>query len=95
MVDEVLFEWDEVKSAKALRERGFGFDYASQIFAGEVLVEEDRRYGYGEKRFLAIGQVEEELLVVIYTRRDKRRRIISTRRANRRERNDYRKAFPP
>jgi uncharacterized DUF497 family protein/DNA-binding transcriptional regulator YiaG len=68
MVDEALFEWDEAKSTKTLRERGFGFDYASQIFAGNVLEEEDRRNDYGEQRFFAIGRVDEELLVVIYTR---------------------------
>jgi uncharacterized DUF497 family protein len=28
----MLFEWDEAKSRRTLSERGFGFDYAAQIF---------------------------------------------------------------
>jgi uncharacterized protein len=46
----------------------------------------DGRRAYGEIRILAIGQVDENVLVVIYTDRNKIRRIVSARKANRRER---------
>ena len=95
MVDGALaFEWDEAKSTRNRVERGFGFDLASEIFKDLVLVLEDGRRNYGERRFLAIGQVEEELFAVVYTWRGVRRRIISARRAKRRERDAYRQAFP-
>ena len=42
------FEWDDGKSAKNLRERGFGFDFATLIFEGRVLEARDDRVDYGE-----------------------------------------------
>ena len=92
MAQAVLFEWNEVKSERNLRERGFGFDYAAQIFAREVIEEDDRRRDYGEARTIATGQFGGD--VVVYTWRADRRRIISARRANRRERDAYRTAIP-
>jgi len=46
----------------------------------------DRRRDYGEERVIAIGEVDGEVLVVVYTDRGNTRRIISARRANRKER---------
>jgi uncharacterized DUF497 family protein len=80
------FEWDEAKSAQNLRQRGFGFDYAACVFDGPTIEAVDGRRAYGELRIRAIGQVDENVLVVIYTDRNKIRRIISARKASRRER---------
>ncbi|HUY37825.1 MAG TPA: BrnT family toxin [Candidatus Binataceae bacterium] len=93
MAEVLLFAWDEVKSERNLRERGFGFDYAAQIFASEVLEEDDRRRDYGEARTVATGEFGGDIFVVVYTWRANRRRIISARRANRRERDAYRTAI--
>lgn len=90
----ILFEWDENKSARNLLERGFDFEFATAIFDGPVVEEEDRRHNYGEQRFTAIGQIEGRFFLVVYTRRGERRRIISARPASRGERDDYHKAFP-
>jgi len=49
---------------------------------------------YGEQRIVATGKIEDGVLVVVYTRRGRRRRIISARPAKRKERDDYRKAYP-
>jgi uncharacterized DUF497 family protein len=95
MVDEaLLFEWDEAKSARNLRERGFSFDLPSHMFKDRVLEIEDRRRDYGERRFLAIGQVEGEIFALVYTWRGTIRRIISARRAKRKERDAYHQADP-
>ena len=95
MVDEASpLEWDEAKSLKNRRERGFGFEVASEIFQGPVLELEDQRRDYGERRFLAIGQVEENFLAIVYTWRGARRRVISARRAKRGKRDAYRQAYP-
>jgi uncharacterized protein len=88
------FEWDEAKSLRNRLQRGFDFEYASRIFEGSTFERADLRRPYGEKRILAIGQVDAEVLTVIYTRRGDRRRIISARPANRRERDGYRTAYP-
>jgi uncharacterized DUF497 family protein len=88
------FEWDEAKSLRNRLQRGFDFEYASRIFDGSTFERADLRRPYGEKRIVAIGQVDADVLTVIYIRRGDRRRIISARRANRRERDGYRTAYP-
>ena len=84
------FEWDREKSDKNLRERGFGFDYAAAIFAGPVIEKIDARHAYGEMRVQALGAVGEDVLLVVYNDRDTGRRIISARKANRKEREQWR-----
>lgn len=89
----LIFEWDQTKSDKNLAKRGFDFAYASRIFDGDVLEWEDTRRDYGERRVVAIGEVDEEIYVVVYTPRGRVRRIISARPASRRERNAYHQTF--
>ncbi len=50
-----------------------------------AFVMEDSRRPYGERRFIAYAPIGERLYVVVYSPRGPRRRIISLRRANRRE----------
>lgn len=80
------FDWHDAKHEKNLQERGFGFDFAAQIFLGRVLTQVDDREDYGELRVKAIGEAESIVLVVIYTDRDDVRWIISARKANKKER---------
>jgi uncharacterized DUF497 family protein len=82
----VEFEWDDAKSDQNWRRRGFGFDYAAYVFDGPTIEAADERHAYGELRIRAIGQVDQNILVVVYTDREQTRRIISARRANRKER---------
>ena len=83
------FEWNPAKSAVTFHQRGFDFGYASRIFAGPCLRSEDTRTDYGEIRMKAIGRVETDILAVIYTMRGSALRIISARRANRKERTEW------
>ena len=82
----MLFEWDEAKSETNRQERGFGFDLAALVFDGPVVEWCDVRQPWGEARVVAIGAVEERVLAVVYTDRDGVRRIISARRARKKER---------
>jgi uncharacterized DUF497 family protein len=79
------FEWDTAKDARTMQERGFGFDDATRIFSGRVVTWEDDRRDYGEQRFRAVGETEGDILHVVYTWRGDVMRIISLRRANRKE----------
>jgi uncharacterized DUF497 family protein len=88
-----MFEWDEDKSEANLRNRGFDFAYAALLFDGPILEIDDERENYGERRIQVIGQVDDDVLFVVYTWRNDARRIISARLANRRERDVYRQAF--
>jgi uncharacterized DUF497 family protein len=94
MTEEPEFEWDENKSRRNLAERGFDFEFATRIFDGRIIEEEDRRSDYRERRMVATGNIEEGFFVVVYTWRGATRRIISARPASRKERDDYRKAYP-
>jgi uncharacterized DUF497 family protein len=79
------FEWDEAKDARTMRERGLSFDDAARIFRGRVVTWEDDRRDYGEQRFRVVGETEGDILHVVYTWRGEAMRIISVRRANRKE----------
>jgi uncharacterized protein len=85
------FEWDERKNERCKRERGFDFRFAIKIFEAEVDQVEDKRADYGEPRFIATGQVhlQDCILVVVWTPRGKAQRIISARRASKRERERF------
>jgi uncharacterized DUF497 family protein len=84
------FEWDEAKSDRNLRERGFSFAFAARIFKGPVIERMDTRKDYGEARTKAIGAVGENVLLLVYTDRGAVRRIISARPANQKERAEWR-----
>ena len=84
------FEWDEAKNQTNNRKHGIGFETAKRIFEGPVATLADRRRDYGEDRNISIGRVEPgALIVVAYTERHGRIRLISARPASRRERKAY------
>jgi uncharacterized protein len=92
--DSRVFTWDPRKSEANLAERGFDFEFASAIFSGPTLEREDTRQDYGERRMVAIGSADGIWLVVVYTDRAMsggrvERRVISARRASKRERVAY------
>lgn len=80
------------KNAANLAKHGIGFRDAVRIFEGPVLEKIDSRRHYGEERVAAIGVAMGLELYVVYTKRADKRRIISARRANRDEREAYRRA---
>jgi uncharacterized DUF497 family protein len=84
-----VFEWDEEKNRRNLDERGIDFAYAARVFEGDTVEWEDARQEYGERRVVAIGRVEDVTLTLVYTPRADAVRIISARRASRRERRAY------
>lgn len=85
------FEWDEAKAAGNARKHGVTFDEAITVFGDplNVLVP-DPDHSRGEKRYLLLGMsIRHRLLVVAFAERRPRTRLISARRANRRERRTY------
>jgi len=71
------FEWDEEKRQRNLTDHGVDFRLAARIFQGTVIEAEDRRAGYEELRYRALGHVNDEYFVVAYTWRGENRRLIS------------------
>ena len=84
------FEWDEAKSDACFADRGFDFAYVAHVFLDEDrIVGLDRRWDYGEDRYRLLGAIDGRVFVVIYTMRNSTVRIISARKANRREVREY------
>lgn len=86
------FEWDADKAQKNLENHGVSFELATLVFTDtDRVTVKDTRQDYGEDRFVILGQVEGRVLVVVTTERDTQQttRIISARKANKRERRHY------
>ena len=85
------FEWDPRKAAKNLRTHGFSFAEASTVFGDPLsLTIPDPAHSQVEDRFIVLGHSHQrKLLVVVHTERGDSIRIISARRAGRRERKSY------
>ena len=84
------FEWDEAKDRANRTKHGISFKEASAIFDGPVLTRTDDRADYGEERFISYGQLGVLVIVaVVHTSRDGMMRLISARKANRNERENY------
>jgi len=85
------FEWDENKRMINLAKHRFDFADAVFIFIDPYRITfVDSRKDYGERREHTIGMFKNELIVsVIHTDRNGKTRIISARRANKRERSIY------
>ena len=71
------FEFDPAKSEAVFALRGFDLAYARRVFPGYVLEREDTREGYDERRFRVIGEVLQDVLVVVYTPRSGTCRLIT------------------
>jgi len=64
------------------------------MFRGALVVDPDTRKDYGETRWIGIGTIRGRTAVVVFTERGSETiRIISLRKATRRERKQYEKAI--
>jgi len=81
------FEWDVDKDRENQAKHGISFEEATHIFDGLVLTKIDDREAYGEVREITMGMLSPNaVLVVVHTERGENIRLISARKANRRER---------
>ena len=90
------FEWDEDKNQSNIVKHGIDFEQAKEIFKDpNLLTYEDTRFDYGETRKISIGQLllttQQRIIIalVVYTDRNGIIRLISARKANKRERKEY------
>ena len=86
-----LFEWDPAKAAANALKHHVTFDEGSTVFADPLAVMmPDPDHSEGEERYLLLGMsVLERLLVVAFSERPPRTRLVSARLATRRERRRY------
>jgi uncharacterized DUF497 family protein len=83
------FEWDEAKNQQNIAKHGIDFENAKHIFDKPVLLRLDDRKNYGESRLIAIGAMNETVVVMTFTLRQQHTRIISARKGNKNERKIY------
>jgi uncharacterized protein len=84
------FEWDDDKADANLRRHGIDFPTATRVFDDPFLiVDEDDSEDYGEERLIATGVVDGVTVVVVFTERGNRTRIISARKATQHEQRHY------
>ena len=85
------FEWNPLKAATNLKKHGVSFEEAKTVFDNPVaVIFDDEAHSIDESREIIIGHSQRNrLLLVVFTERSNSIRIISTRLANRKEREDY------
>jgi uncharacterized DUF497 family protein len=85
------FERDTTKAAENLSKHGVSFDEATEVFGDELSSAVPYPdHSVVEERFVIFGQtLEERYLVVAFTERDSRIRLIPARPMTRRERAAY------
>jgi uncharacterized protein len=81
----VRIEFDPAKGAANQAKHGVSLSMARELDWEVALVWVDERFEYGEMRMIALAPKTEILYFVSFVDRGEVRRIISTRRANRRE----------
>ena len=84
------FEWDTSKAKSNERKHGIKFEVASAVFADDYRIERvDTDSSDSEGRWATTGLIEGMEIYVVYTVRGEAIRLISARRANRYERDEY------
>ena len=84
----MFFEWDPIKDQVNRERHGISFEEASELFnSGDDYLEiYDEEHSDDEERFIGIGPIRTRIIVVIYTERsDDVIRLMSARRATKRE----------
>jgi hypothetical protein len=85
------YRWDDEKHAANLATHGIDFAAATSFEWERSIIWEDIRRDYGERRFLALAKIAGRVHLMVYTPRGGYLRIISLRKANRREVRRYEK----
>ena len=83
------YTWDEAKRQSDLRKHGLDFEDAAAVIEGKSYTQKDARFHYSERRYLTIGTLEGEVVVVVFTEEDDEVRIISFRDASYHERKTF------
>ena len=85
----VEIAYDPDKNARNIEMRGLSFDEVADFEFETAIRWEDVRKDYGELRYCALGRVAGRVHSLVYTRIDEGVRVISFRKANKREVKKY------
>ena len=82
-------EFDPAKDESNIRKHGISLARAAELDWNECWERRDDRTDYGEARYVGLAPLDNRLYVVVYTERGDVTRVISLRKANQREYDDY------
>ena len=83
------FTWSEAKRESNLAKHRLDFLDAVGVFTGATFTVEDTRYCYSERRYMTLGLFREVPVCIIHTDHAEQIRILSFRKATRREAEIY------
>ena len=84
------YTYDPKKRAANLKKHGYDFEDAPQVIESDRTVTfEDRRFAYDEQRFITLGMLREDVVVIATAETDEEIRLISMRKAERNEQEIY------
>lgn len=83
------FEWDDKKNKINIQKHGYSFQYAKMVFDDDNRIESDCYFRNGEYRYNVMGKIKEIIFVVCTDRNEDTIRIISARKATKREEEIY------
>lgn len=79
------FTWSERKRAINLKDHGLDFLDAPRVFEGATYTFQDDRFDYGEQRFERLGLLAGVPVSIVHTETEDEVRVISLRKATKRE----------
>jgi len=91
----VVYEWDADKATANLKKHRVAFDETATVFLDPLaMTYPDPDHSSGERRFITIGEsARGRVILVAHLDRGDHVRIISARKATRREAHEYKKAL--
>ncbi|MBQ6975814.1 MAG: BrnT family toxin [Selenomonadaceae bacterium] len=89
IVGEYIVEWDDAKNEINKKKHKISFEFAAKVFLDDNRIDNyDEFNSDDEDRIKVIGRVG-KILAVIYTEHDEKYRLISARRADKKEEEEY------
>jgi uncharacterized DUF497 family protein len=84
------YTYDPKKRAVNLEKHGYDFEEAPQVIeSGRTVTFENRRFAYDEQRFITLGVLRGDVVVIATSETDEEIRVISMRKAERNEQEIY------
>ena len=86
----MIYAWDQAKNRSNFAKHGLDFADAEQVLTAPSVAFVDSRFDYGEERLLTLGLLAGRVVIIAHAPRGEHiTRIISMRKANRREQEIY------
>ena len=84
------YSYDPEKKASNLKKHGLDFDEARRVIeSAQTVTFEDRRFDYGETRYITLGLLRGAVAIIATAETGKTIRIISMRKADKHEQKIY------